>query len=151
MGLVGAAEVGADTVGQHSGREEAIGLGDAALGVDPTWFDGVQPGALDRQGAQEQSDALAGPFCLSVVVVGPRAHLCTDVPGGIIPDQQQCRLVFLGQSLQTPAKELRRDRTELVSMEPADDGKPCDRCGWSPLVIRVIEEVVRREDLEGRS
>ena len=92
MGFMGAAE-GAQTRSAVLGAEQAVGLDDAALAVDPLGLDRVEPGALDRQVAGDDAHA-AARRCLTcaVVVADPGAHRLADVPGGVVPDQQQRRL-----------------------------------------------------------
>ena len=75
-----------------------VGFDDAAFAVDPGGFDGVEPGALDRQVAGDDPDAVAALLDLAVVVADPVAHLVADVPGGVVPDQEQ-RLLAVGVEL----------------------------------------------------
>src|SRR4051794_16698324 len=89
MRIVRAAEGVGDAVGEVLDREEAVGFEDAAFAVDPGRFDGIEPGALDRQEAGDDADAGTGVLDLSVVIPDPGADVLTDVPRRIVPDQAQ--------------------------------------------------------------
>src|SRR5947209_9054346 len=66
------------------GAQLPIRLDDRPLAVQPLGLDRVQPGRLDRQGADPN---LAAPFPLHPPVVGtdPAAHPLADVPGRVVP------------------------------------------------------------------
>src|SRR5215212_2119256 len=89
MGLVGAAVGIGDALSELVDGEEAVGFHDTAFAMDPGRFDGVEPGALDRQVAGDDADAVAALLGLSVVATDPGADLLADVPGGIVPDEEQ--------------------------------------------------------------
>jgi hypothetical protein len=78
-----------DAVGEFIDGEQAVGFEDATFAVDPGRFDGVEPGALDRQVAGDDPDAVAVLLDLAVVVPEPVADLLADVPRCVVPDQEQ--------------------------------------------------------------
>src|SRR5258708_33133101 len=82
-----AGKVAADTVGHLVGREQPRRFDDRALAVDPLGLNGVEPGTLDRQTADEEAHAV--PIVLDLAVVGPdpRADPLAGMPGGGVPDQ----------------------------------------------------------------
>src|SRR5215211_4477300 len=92
MPFMRAVQGGADAVDEVCGGEEASRLDDAALGMEPDGLDGIEPWALDRQVAVDDADSGARPLDLLVVSVDPGPDLSADMPGGIVPDQQQRRL-----------------------------------------------------------
>src|SRR5215212_10003713 len=67
-GLMGAAVGIGDAVGELGDGEEAVGFDDATFAVGPGRFDGVEPGALDRQIAGNDADAAATLLDLAIVV-----------------------------------------------------------------------------------
>src|SRR3954471_2800187 len=89
MGIVRASIGVADAVRELVRGEQGVGFEDASLTVDPGRLDGVEPGALARQIAGDEADALPVLLDLAVVVADPGAHLLADVPGGVVPDHEQ--------------------------------------------------------------
>src|SRR5918911_1864712 len=89
VSMVRTVEGGADALDELGGRQQAGWLNDAALAMHPLGLDGVQPRALDRQVARDDPDAGAGQLDLAVVAADPGPDLTADVPGGVVPDQQQ--------------------------------------------------------------
>ena len=79
----------ADAISELADRQ-AIGFADTPFAVDPFGLDGVEPGALG-QVAGEDADT-GGLLDLAVVVADPGPHLVADVPGGVVPDQEEGRL-----------------------------------------------------------
>src|SRR3954453_630411 len=92
MRLIGARERRADAFGQFAGGEQAGGLDHLALAVDPLGLGGIEPGALDGQGAGHDPDAAAAVPPLSVVLADPAADVLAQMPGGVVPDQEERRL-----------------------------------------------------------
>src|SRR3954462_6646621 len=93
MWLMGAAVGVGDAVGELLDGEQAVGFDDAALAMDPGRLDGIEPRALDGQVAGDDADPIAALLDLSVVVADPGTDLLADVPGGVVPDQEQRLLV----------------------------------------------------------
>src|SRR5262245_62262460 len=102
MGLMGAAEVGADAVDELLGGEEPGGLDHGALAVDPLGLYSVRPRALRGQPAGDDAHARAGALDLAVVGADPRPHLRADVPGGVVPDEEQGLLALGRQTVAAP-------------------------------------------------
>src|SRR5262249_18014560 len=78
---------------------------DGPLAMHPLRLDGVQPRALARQLAYQDPHAAftLGP---AVVFLDPAPHPRADMPGGIVPDQQQRLLALPGQFAANPAQEV---------------------------------------------
>ncbi len=81
-------EVVADSLLYLQSRQLPVGLNDGPLAMDPMRFDGVQPGTLRRQEAREYTYS-TGCFSFSIVLADPSVDHRADVPGGIIPYQEQ--------------------------------------------------------------
>src|SRR4051794_17951755 len=90
-----AAEGGIDSVYELVGGEQAGGLGDALLVVDPLGLDGFEPGARDRQQASDDPDAAAALVDAAIVGANPDSYRPADVPGRIVPNQRQRLLARL--------------------------------------------------------
>jgi hypothetical protein len=99
-----AREIGADTPDEFCFVQEPIRFGNCPLGVDPLWLDSIQPRALDRQLADQDSHATL-TLGLPVRGANPRADFLADVLTGVVPHQQQ-RLLAVGlQQLADPTEE----------------------------------------------
>src|SRR5947208_13462165 len=70
------------------GGELAIRLDHGPLAVHPLGLDRVEPWVLARQAADQKP---AAAVALDPAVVGrdPGAHRAADVPGGVVPNQEQ--------------------------------------------------------------
>src|SRR5258707_6282849 len=84
-----AGEGGVDAVDELVGGQQASGLNDAALAMHPFGLDRIEPRTLDRQVAVDDADAAPAPLDAPVVSADPGADGVADVPGGVVPDQQQ--------------------------------------------------------------
>src|SRR3954453_11314393 len=84
-----AAIVVAQPLRQLCAGELALRLDHGALAVRPARLDRVQPRALARQAADQETAPGAGGLDPAVVLPDPRADLAADVPGGVVPDQHQ--------------------------------------------------------------
>jgi hypothetical protein len=91
--------------GQHTG-----GFRDGAFPVDPLRRDGVQPRALTRQPARDDTHALPGVFDVVVMRTEPWAHQLAFVPRSVVPHQQQGALPPCGQTVAAPRQTLQRPR-----------------------------------------
>src|SRR3954454_13830681 len=78
-----AAVVVAQPLGQLGGGELTVGLGHGPLAVRPPRLDRVQPRALARQAADQETAPGAGGLDPAIVVSDPGAHLAADVPRGV--------------------------------------------------------------------
>src|SRR3954469_5318706 len=81
-----AAIVVAQPLRQLCAGELALRLDHGALAVRPARVDRVQPRALARQAADQETAPGAGGLDPAVVLPDPRADLAADVPGGVVPD-----------------------------------------------------------------
>jgi hypothetical protein len=86
----------------HSG-EQAGWLHDCPLSVNPVRFDRIQPGTFDRQAPGEEADASVS---LGLLTVGgdPRADRSADVPGRMVPDEDQDPFLLGRQPLAEPGE-----------------------------------------------
>ena len=109
----------ADAVSEFADREEAIGFDDASLAMDPGGLNGIEPGALAREVAGDDADALTLPLDLSVVVTDPVADLVADVPGGVVPDQEQSLLASRAELAAAPIEIVDGDRTDGPAIDEA--------------------------------
>src|SRR5262249_6944261 len=91
--------IGADPLANFRCGQLPLRLADRLLAVLPLGLDPVQPRTFHRQSARQDANPtrlLGTP----VVLADPAPHALTDVPGGVVPDQQQRRLAF-GRQLRT--------------------------------------------------
>src|SRR6266536_1102921 len=121
-----------DAVGQLLDREQAVGFDDAAFAVNPGGLNGVEPGALDRQVVGDDADALALLLDLAVVVADPVAHQVADVPGRIVPDQEE--------GLHPVRLELAAAPVQVVDRDGAD-GLPIDEAQPQLVTGRLVGRV----------
>jgi len=118
---MGAVEDSADALDEIGGREQAVGLEDLALAMEPFGLDRVQPRALDGQRADEQAHANAGLFDRVVVRPEPAPDNLRVVPGGVVPDEQDGALALGLRLLGAPREELNRhgaDRSPVDKAQP---------------------------------
>ena len=114
-----AREIGADTPDEFCFAQEPIRFSDCPLGVDPLWLDSIQPRALDRQLAEQDSHATL-TLGLPVMGVNPRADFLADVPTGMVPHQPQ-RLLAVGlQQRADPSEEGGRHRAHGTTLTEAN-------------------------------
>src|SRR5215212_5055737 len=119
MGFVRAPVGVADAVGEFVCGEQGVGFDDPPLAVDPGRLDGVEPGALTRQVAGDEADALPALLDVAVVVADPVADLLADVPGGVVPDHQE-RLLAGGLELAaTPVQVVDGHRADGAAVDEA--------------------------------
>src|SRR5215210_1734729 len=119
MGLMGTAVGVADAVGELVDREQAVSLDDAPLAVGPGRLDRVEPGALTGQVAGDDAHAPAAPLHLAIVVADPRADLVADVPGGVVPAQEQGRLAGGVERAAAPRQVVDRDGADGPAVDEA--------------------------------
>ena len=104
MILVRTAQSITDAILDLAGGEQASGLDDLALAVDPLGLDRIEPRTLAGKEAGEDAHALTHLLDLAVVVVNPIRNGVADVPGGVVPDQEQDRLALQLELLAAPVQ-----------------------------------------------
>src|SRR5579859_4194135 len=119
MGFMVSVESGINALSEFVNGQGAIWLEDTTLGMKPLGFDGIEPGALGGQRADQQANALSCALDLLVVSAYPGSHHLTTMPGSIVPYQGQDtlseRLGFVAQ----PGEELCGDGTDGSSIHKA--------------------------------
>ena len=108
------------SVGKLVSGEQAVRFNDRTLAMHPLWLDRVQPGALRGQQTQDNSHARLALFDPLVVFPEPGPDGLADVPGRVIPDQQQGGLSRGVQLLATPVQEVRADGADWTSIHKAE-------------------------------
>ena len=102
--------IGVHAVGHLLGAEQACRLNDGALAMDPFRLNRVEPGALDWQTTHQETHAEALPLDGAVVRANPGTYRVTDMPGGVVPDQDPDRNAQGRQLTAAPGQKLRGDR-----------------------------------------
>src|SRR5918996_4157 len=126
MLFISTSKVIADPLGQFPATEQPVGLHHPAFGMDPARFYGVEPGAFGGQEAGQNPYPRSCPFDLTVVLLDPALDLLANVPGGIVPHQEQR---FLTQSFQLatdPGQERDRHPADGTTLHKAQP----DLLGW---------------------
>jgi RNA polymerase sigma factor (sigma-70 family) len=106
----------ADSLLDFSGVEQPLRLDDGLLAVDPLRFDRVQPRALARQPAGHDPYPTVA-FHPPVVLLDPDPHPGADVPGGVVPDQQQRPFALRRQLPAHPGEELLGDLADRAALD----------------------------------
>src|SRR4051812_6317854 len=89
MRFMSTAESRTESLSQFGHGQGTVRFENAALGVQPLGFNGIEPGTLDRQRTDEQTNALGAVFGVLVVLMKPLTHGLAELPGGVIPNQSQ--------------------------------------------------------------
>jgi hypothetical protein len=109
-----------DSIGKLLGCQHATRGNNGPFAMDPFWLNRIQPRAFDRQQPDDDADAGGAPFDRQVVLAQPRPDLPADVPGCIVPDQEQ-RGLARPLELRTPALQDRNrhgaDRAPIHKLE----------------------------------
>src|SRR3990170_7173825 len=74
--------------------------------MDPHRLYRVEPGTFLGQQTAQDAHTLTTPFHLTVMISDPMSHSSTDMPGSMIPDQNQHRFPNSLQFLATPGEEM---------------------------------------------
>jgi len=109
-------KVGTDAISEFLSSQESGWLDDSPFGVSPMRFNGIEPGTLGGQETGKDANALALLPDFSIVCAYPTTHRSTEVPGGIIPDHEQCLLASLLQFVATPCQVLNGDVTDWATI-----------------------------------
>ncbi|HLY27884.1 MAG TPA: hypothetical protein VKQ72_16170 [Aggregatilineales bacterium] len=80
---------GINALGQFVDGQGAIRLKDSTLGMEPLGFNGIEPGTLDGQRADQQTNLMSAALDLLVIFSHPGSYSLTEMPGSIVPDQSQ--------------------------------------------------------------
>src|SRR5918995_692051 len=116
------AKRGTDAVAQLGRRQEPCRSHHPPLAVRPLGLDRIEPRALARQLAAHDAHALPGLLDGAVVLTDPGPHLLADMPGGVVPDQEQGPLADGSQLATAPLQELAghvADRAPVHKPQPA--------------------------------
>ena len=134
MRLVSTSIVGTNTFGQQPGREQAIGLDNSPLAMNPLGLNRVEPGTLLGQEQGKNAHTLACSLHLLVLLTNPGADFLAGMPGGILPDQQPGGFALLGHLLAAPLQELSGDITHGAARHEAQRHLPADRLACGSLL-----------------
>src|ERR687895_1580456 len=127
MGFILTPKLVTDALGQFASRQQPVGLHRFALGMDPTGFYRVEPGAFGGQGTGQDADSFPFPLDSAVVGLYPAPPFLAKGAGGGAPHQEQ-RL--LAQSLQLatdPRQESGGHPTDGATLHKA---QPHFLLGW---------------------
>lgn len=100
-------------------RQSTVGFRDASLAMGPLGFNRIEPGAFDGQGANQQAHALTGTLDELVMLPNPLAHRFADMPGSVIPDDDQHGLAQCLGFRTAPFQELKGAGTEGTILNKA--------------------------------
>ena len=91
--------------------------------MDPPRLDRVEPGAFLGQQTTQDTHTLTILFDLPIMFTDPNPCRSTDMPGSMIPDQDQHRFPGRLQSLAAPGeKMLAQDAIGITFDKPQSDG-----------------------------
>src|SRR5215217_2818042 len=99
-------EYPADPLGEFVSAKKPIGLYNPALAVNPLGLYGVKPRTLLRQKTAYDPHPASALFDTAVMSSEPAPELPGDVPGSVVPDEQQNLLTDPFELLHAPLKEL---------------------------------------------
>jgi len=116
MRLIGLVEGVADAFGQFMCRQHAVWFDDSSFAMHPHRLNRIEPGTLDRQGADDNPHTVSALFDELIVRVEPRPHRLTEMPRGIVPDQHQDFFAGRLQFVTTPAQVLDGQGTVGVAL-----------------------------------
>src|SRR5215510_152430 len=106
MGFMSAVESGTYSLGQFVHGQGTIRFENTTLGMEPLRFNGIEPGTLDGQRANQQANALSRTLDLLIMLTDPLSHSLTAMPGGIIPNQGQHMLAEGLDFVAQPGQEI---------------------------------------------
>lgn len=139
MSFIGTVKIGTNALGQLCGGEQAVGLQDGAITMDPFGFNGIKPGALLGQKRGENAHAFPRGFDLHIVLADPGAHEFALMPRGIVPDEQPGGLPLGLQCGAAPVQKLSRDGTHGTSIHEAQRHLVAEgSLSWSSLPQHTI-------------
>ena len=107
-----------DTSHQFSCRQFTLRFDDRFLARNPVRFDPIQPRTFRGQLADKDADTTI-PLGHFIVRANPVPHLATDVPRGVVPDQEQRCFALLLQPFTGPGQKLCRDTGDWTASDKA--------------------------------
>src|SRR5919199_314857 len=110
-------------LGKLVGSEQPFRLDDLALAVYPLRLNGVEPRTLLRKKATHYPDSAPALFHFSVVPSEPPPHLFGDVPGSVVPDEQQ-NLLAKSKSFEPLAAPSEKSGRYTAHGPPAHEPQP---------------------------
>src|SRR5215467_1864021 len=105
MWLMGTTIIGTHALGQRVCGQQSVRLDYGPFAMDPFRLDRIQPGALRGQQAQHDPTTQLSRFDPAIVRTKKAAHSLTDVPRGVVPNQQQGPLARSSQPITAPDQE----------------------------------------------
>src|SRR5438132_1963494 len=106
-----------DALFELASGEQPCGFDDFALSMDPLGLDGIEPGALDRQGTGDNAHTVLFLFHLLIVGAQPRLNGVTAMPRRIIPHQKEDVLALSYELGAAPVQEGNRHRTQRPAVD----------------------------------
>src|SRR5690242_4955524 len=119
MSFVFTVKVATDPLSHLLGGQEPGRFDDRSFAMDPLGFNRIQPRAFRRQETGQDAHTVPLLLDLPIVLANPGAHGTTEVPGGVIPDQQQHWHLPLFEPDTAPVQELGRDGTDRAALDKA--------------------------------
>ena len=74
---------------QFSRRQFSTRLYNSPFPMYPFWFNRIQPGAFGWQGTHPDANTLSQHRHLAIMFSNPVSNIFADMPGSVIPDQDQ--------------------------------------------------------------
>ena len=118
-------KVGTDPPGNLLGGEQSGWFHDRPFAMHPFGFNGIQPRAFDGEKADDDANTVAVVLHDTIVGMNPGANLFADMPGGIVPDQEEHPLTLVRQVLADPVEKLLRNRTDGATVNEAEQQRVC--------------------------
>ncbi len=110
---------GTHTLHRLLSGQGAVGFGNATLAMGPLGFNRIEPGALDGQGANQEPDPFARALDELVRLAYPLTNCFADMPGGIIPNDDQHRFAQRLSFGTAPRQELKGEGTHRALLNEA--------------------------------
>jgi len=111
--------IATETLSRFCARQFTGGFGDGALARHPCRFNAIEPRAFGRQLTDHQATA-TGALDPLVMSPDPGPDGAADVPGGVVPDQQERRLAIVGPPCSQPPEKLGGHQTDWPPVDNAD-------------------------------
>jgi hypothetical protein len=130
-------EVITDAANDLHGGEQVGRFDNGLLAMHPVRFNGIEPRAFDGQAPGQETDTPV-PLDLQIMGPDPCTHLLADVPGGIVPPQQNLvgvasQQVIAGQGC---GVRIPLGQSCAISCRGGPSGQRC-RAGWASRLHQV--------------